>query len=137
MLKTSKLTVPLATLLLLIVTCVAGAAPNLTRERRPMARRAPPVQFNTAGVYLGLIGWDVTIDDATYHLRPGTQAYVLGEGLVPLISVPIGSRVFASGTVAGDEALVRTIIVRPATEERAPGADMSSFVRVRSANTPD
>jgi hypothetical protein len=136
MLKTSKLTVPLAALLLLVVACVAVAAPNQPRERR-MARRAQPPRFSTGGVYNGMIGWDITIDEATYHLQPGTQAYVLGEGLVPLISVPIGSRVFVSGGGAGDDAILRTVIVRPAIEERAAGSDMSSFVRVRSASTPD
>jgi hypothetical protein len=95
------------------------------------------VLFTTAGVYGGVTGDQVIVDGVSYNLRPGTQAYLIGTGLVPIMSVSIGSRIQVSGVGSLEAGTVNTLIVRPSEEDRAATGDMSRFVRIRNAASPN
>jgi hypothetical protein len=136
MTRTSRLALQLAVLLLMTVVCSAQADPIMPWSRSAHPQRPLPPNFGVAGVYGGVVGDQLTIDGMSYHLRPNTQAYVLGVGLVPVMSLPIGSHVFATGVGSMESGSVASLVVRPADEERAQNADMSAFVHERKADSP-
>ena len=134
--RTMKLALPLGALLLLVLVVSAGAHTVM-----PWSKPAPPHRlltpsFTAAGIFGGVIGDQVSIDSVSYRMQPMTQAYVLGEGLVPMMSVPIGSHVFAIGSGMAETGAIWNLVVRPGDEERPIVDDGSQNVRVLSDDRP-
>ena len=134
--RTLKLALPLSALLLLSLVAGAGAYTVMPWSKPAPPHRLLPPSFAAAGVYGGMVGGSVTIDGVSYRLRPQLQAYVLGEGLVPMMSVPIGSHVFALGSGRAETGAIWNLVVRPADEVQAPADDMSQNVHVLSDDRP-
>jgi hypothetical protein len=127
----------LAALLFLTVAPASRAhagAPS-AKDARPHRLASP--SFTLSGVYGGIVQSQMTIDGVSYRVRPDTRAYLLGVGLVPMMSVPIGSRVFVTGVGSTDAGTIWTLIARPANEEQPEGTDMSRFIRVVSGTSPE
>lgn len=134
--KTPKLALALSALMLLTFAAHAGAYTVMPWSKPTPPRRLMPPTFTAAGVYGGIVGDMLTIDGVSYRLRPNTDAYLIGVGAVAMPMVPIGSHVFACGVGAADTGVIWNFVVRPADEDRRGNVDMSSFVHVRSADTP-
>jgi hypothetical protein len=117
--------------LVLLVAAAAHADPR-TRQRQPARRNAT---FNFSGVFSGVLDGKILIGDRAFPLSESARFYLLGTGPVEIQRLPIGARVFASGTSMGETGVVRRVVVRPAGESREPTGPASSYVRVREHPT--
>ena len=122
--------------LLLVTAAVAAQAGDLPWQKHTRVERVRPATFSTVGTYTGVLDGQVLIDGVTFRIRPGTQAYLIGVGPIPMSSVPIGSRVQAVGIGALESGTIRGLMVRPAEESNAAGRDMSRYTRVRDESAP-
>ena len=114
--------------LLALTMATAARADLFNRERpAPAPRRAPT--FEVAGVYTGMLTGQVVIDGGTYALHDPPQIHQVGTGAIALLDLPIGTRVYASGTMVGGTGTIRMLIARPSSE-KDDGGDMSSHVLV-------
>lgn len=119
----------------LTLTFAVAAQADQRSRNRPVTTRRPAATFDVSGVFGGVLGGNVLIGGNAFRLAPSPQVYVIGVGLVDLDRLPIGSRVFATGTLAGETGTIRSLIARPASELSQASGDASSRVRVRDTSS--
>lgn len=119
------------TLVVLALAVASFAQAQDVSPRRRLFIQQRPATFTVSGVFSGAALGRTTINDLDYAFCASPQVYQIGVGMIPLSSVAIGSRIYASGVGSLGSGTICMMIVRPDTEEAAAGRDLSSHIRVR------
>jgi hypothetical protein len=119
------------TLVVLALAVASLAQAQGISPHRRMFIQQRPATFTVSGVFTGAALGRTTINDVDYSVCASPQVYQIGVGMIPLSSVAIGSRIYASGVGSPSSGTICMMIVRPDTEETAAGHDLSSHIRVR------
>jgi len=82
----------------------------------------------------GRIGDDMVIEGVRYRMSRNLSVYFVGQGVQPQGVQVSKSVIYLAGQMRGNDGIVSTVIVRPASV--ANGADPSMNVRVRPAGAP-
>ena len=119
--------------MLLAIAVVAQAQMPFDRqaERKPKitVRRTP--KFNVSGVYSGVSAGEVSIDGVMYRIAPSARIYQLGQGIVSLQSLPLGTRSYATGSGAAETGAIFSLVARPVSESYRAQDDEVSSIRLR------
>ncbi len=132
-----RIVLTLCTALGLVAAMSLATDGNAVGGRKPKKGNAvgETNAFAISTEYTGSISGDLVIDGVRYTLAKKTKVYFIGEGLRPQGAVVSHRSIYLAGEMRGDVAIVKSVIVRPATTGANDAGD-GTDVRVGSNSDP-
>lgn len=109
-----------AVTVLAVATAGAEGRDATSQIARKLAELTRGTGFNVSGRFSGALTGDIQINGMSYHLSPEAQVYELGRGPLALGEVVSDRFVFLTGSRTRGDALIYSVIIRPATDATDP-----------------
>ncbi len=131
--KTHK-SMALCALAVVVLTSVSSDA-GADRRKLNDESKSKGRTFSVSMEYTGRVGDDMVIGGVRYRIGKNVPVYVVGQGATFQGVTVTRQSIFLAGEMRGSDAIVKSVIVRPATTTQE-GLDNSMNVKLMPAGSP-